>query len=47
MATRAERDRQLTEILRANIVDDEPTPRPRRHRRASPVLKGLALSSMR
>ena len=47
MTNRAERDRQLTEILRANIVDDEPTPRPRRHRRVSPVLKGLALTSMR
>ena len=26
MTNRAERDRQLTEILRANIVDDEPAP---------------------
>ena len=47
MATPADRDRQLTEILRASIVDDEPSPRPRRRRRSSAVLWGMARSALR
>jgi hypothetical protein len=47
MATPADRDRQLSAILRASIVDDEPRPRPRRHRRPAAALWGMARSALR
>jgi hypothetical protein len=47
MATPADRDRQLTNILRASIVDDEPPARPRRRRRSSAGLWGMARRALR